>query len=167
MIGEALTLCLVAMIEQIHKNNQTHLWLKRPLGDVFLSYAASDIRMIAHLFSTFVERGIIPTDDGQLDELLRASAQYVSRGGQRARLRRATRTAPFQLYNLLMRNAVVVPLGTKLYNCTQCGINAPAVCFESQGGMQRGECRVCVAGDLKSFMMRKKLQKTWVQVEGG
>ncbi|KAI0031882.1 hypothetical protein K488DRAFT_86385 [Vararia minispora EC-137] len=55
--------------------------LERPAPPFLLDYAASDIRMLAHILRRFHEKRIVPAPGRDLDGVLAASARRVSRNG--------------------------------------------------------------------------------------
>ena len=140
------------------------LWLVRPIPFALLLYAAVDIRLIACLLSRLASLGFLSEDVGSEETLLSASARYVTRTGIIERQAWVRKTDPHQQRNLLVHDALFPPSTTRLESCTQCHWNLPLSCFERIGLLRKEHCRICVAGDLKTFADRTKLTSSWIRL---
>ena len=132
----------------MHMNNETHRWMERPLPANMLSYAARDVRSIAHLLKIFRSRRLVPSKNGPaLDKLKSQSERYVTRNGAHAR---AIPGAPneFTVFTgdrtLFFPNALSGPL-VDLFECITCSSRLPLECYQLHEGRRRVECRACVA----------------------
>ncbi|KZV68870.1 hypothetical protein PENSPDRAFT_581778 [Peniophora sp. CONT] len=153
-----------AAVEEIHKRNQSVLWLVRPVPFALLLYAAIDIRLIACLLSRLTSLGFLSKEIDTETTLLAASTRYVARTGLTERVPWVHKTDPHQQHNLLLRDALFPPPDTRPESCAQCHLNLPLTCYEQDGLLRKEHCRICVAGDLKTFADRTKLISTWIRM---
>lgn len=137
----------------MHENDGTEVWLRRPLPDQLLQYAAHDIELIALIYRHFDEQPWI--HQGRKFETLKVqSAQYVSIYSSRE-LR--ARHEALQLSRFMTLGLVDKDEPTRrdapTYDCKRCETLLPARCFvvvASTGGPVAQEkrwsfCRLCRA----------------------
>jgi hypothetical protein len=141
--------------KQIFEKNAERV-LERPAPDILLDYAATDVRMLAHLARCFSTLGYISADPTGLDTLFALSQRHVSRNGLMAR----EKPQPYRVVWLMLLGALTAPLDECRLVCGTCNARLPVNAFERQGAMRRKQCRLCVVGPLVRPALIGKIGKT-------
>jgi len=146
-------------VTDMHRRNDTQLWMNRPLLEKLLCYAAADIYLITLLYEDFASKGWLYLGS----KFFGRCNRYVSMHEEHGRIRKDTRR---------FRAGPLMPLGIlnggELRNCwkTQCitcGRSLTLFAFETDGqGSRRQVCRLCWAVAAK---YRFVCDERWVRID--
>ena len=134
-------------VKEMHKRNESYKWMERPLSPEMLTYAAGDVRAIAHLLQAFRSRQIVPsTNNPELLKLKLKSERYATRNGA---FHRAPETEPGKFFPFAGNRTAIFPAALSgplsgLYECRTCSSRLPLSCYQVRDGRRRIECRACV-----------------------
>ncbi|KAI0077551.1 hypothetical protein K474DRAFT_1642967 [Panus rudis PR-1116 ss-1] len=143
-------------VVQMHRSNQSVLWMNRPLNPRLLQYCANDINAIATLYEYFLAKGWIHP------ELTSQSARHISLLKSREEI---SRDRELGLMRFLALDVLVDPqtVEGEKYDCRQCRKSLPRSAYQvrSVQGQRRSCCRLCVACSQKSSFA---IDQSWVNV---
>ena len=140
------------------------IWMARPIPDVLLHYAATDIDLIAQLYQHFWLCGWMNLDN--TDAYLAKSRRYLE---TRAALGRVVKGDVFQQSPVVAEEAFDTAVHhwtkTGYVECSGCHLHLPPRRFEpsigTSGGLRRVLCSRCVSIALKRGV-QKRATDSWV-----
>lgn len=142
---------------QMHKKNASDMWLKRPLTEQLLQYAAKDILLIGVLYPHFYRSGWIPHDTVHYINLLNQSRRYISAHREQGK---SLETDVFRPCSIMPLDTLTEPYGP-LYRCYACNRSLSYSAFESTEAespppgspvttKRRPRCRLCAILAIKN-----------------
>ncbi|KIP09340.1 hypothetical protein PHLGIDRAFT_333751 [Phlebiopsis gigantea 11061_1 CR5-6] len=148
---------------RMHKDKGCEMWLRRPLTEQLLQYAAKDILLIGVLYPHFQRSGWIPNDHTEYVRLLEQSRRYISAHREQGK---STDLDVFRPCALMPLDTLAEPLGP-LHRCTACNRFLSYSAFETCEGaapssgshlasstrialLRRPRCRLCSILALKN-----------------
>ncbi|KAI0079780.1 hypothetical protein K474DRAFT_1616836 [Panus rudis PR-1116 ss-1] len=130
-------------VKKMHKNNQSDMWMQRPLTEQLLRYAAMDIQLISMLCTAFIQKGWIPSDPYRYNELLTQCARYVSAHREQGK---SAETDVFRPTGVMPLDVLTTPWGS-LQKCIACHRSLSPSCFETTtdgiNRWRRPRCTLC------------------------
>ncbi|EKM53235.1 uncharacterized protein PHACADRAFT_197657 [Phanerochaete carnosa HHB-10118-sp] len=160
-----------AQVISMHKNRGCDMWLRRPLTEQLLQYAAKDILLIGVLYPHFDRNGWIPKDDAGYNCLMRQCRRYISAHREQGK---SSETDVFGPCSIMPLDTVTEPFGP-LHRCHACNrslsvaafSNCPGVAPSSPGSgsapryaiLRRPRCRLCSILAAKNSL---KVDERWL-----
>lgn len=140
---------------QMHKNRGCDMWLRRPLSEQLLQYAAKDILLIGVLYPHFYRSGWIPNSRTEYFRLLGQSQRYISAHREQGK---SSDTDVFRPCCIMPLDTLTEPSGP-LHRCMACNRFLSYAAFETCEGfvplgngqpeasrlsiLRRPRCRLC------------------------
>ncbi|KZO92999.1 hypothetical protein CALVIDRAFT_286703 [Calocera viscosa TUFC12733] len=135
------------VVQAMHAANRTDRWMERPLSDRLIAYAAQDIKLLAKLYDTFMDKGWM-TASG-LSKLADISARYVTMFQTRSQ---SVAYNEKRIWIVLPLDILVAPTG-RTYTCAFCNRSLSSACYEfdmsGRTFRRRPRCRLCHVVSLK------------------